>query len=343
MKIAVSVLALCAASLVATPIFAAPGGGGGGGLPSSSGPRVDPAEAYRQGVEALQAKDYKAAEKRFGDVLSVAPKNPEANYYMALAKVGLEKPKQSVRYLQRAIKERPNFIEAREKLALVSIELDDADEARAQLAAIEAIKAECLADEAACDAPFKARAESAAMKVSEALRPKVGETPEAMVSGDAPAVEAPAAEDTPGEDASASDSEGRQSLFFAPRGSGEARYVAAVRLINEARYDEAIASLVAAQTVVGPHPDILNYLGYAHRKLARFDEAKSWYAQALAIAPDHLGANEYLGELYLELGDLDRARLQLAKLDQLCAFGCAEREDLARLIALKSSDRQAAR
>lgn len=343
MKIAVSVLALCAVSIVATPILAAGGGGGGGGLPASSGPRVDPAEAYQQGVEALQAKDYKVAEKRFGDVLSVAPKNPEANYYMALAKVGLEKPKQSVRYLQRAIKERPNFVEAREKLALVSIGLDDADEARAQLAAIEAIKAECLADDAACDDPFKARADSAAMKVSEALRPKVGETPEAMVSGDAPAADEPTAEDAAGDAGGANDSEGQQSLFFAPRGTGEARYVAAVRLINEARYEEAIASLYAAQTAVGPHPDILNYLGYAHRKLARFDAAQSYYAQALAIAPDHLGANEYLGELYLELGDRDRARRQLATLDRLCAFGCAEREDLARLIALKASDRQASR
>jgi len=301
-------------------------------LPSSSGPRIDPAAAYKAGLEALQAKDYKSAEKNFGDVLSVAPKNPQANYYMALAKSGLEKPKQAVRYLERAIKESPNFVEAREKLALVSVDLGEPDEARAQLAAIEALKAECAAD-GACDEPFRARVEIALARVSEALRPKVGETPEGMVRDTAPAQEGPAAVD---------DNSQTQSLFFSPRRDGAGIYVAAVRLINEARYEDAILSLLDAQSAVGPHPDILNYLGFAHRKLGRIEDAKSWYAQALAINPDHLGANEYLGELYVEIGDLANARRQLAKLDRLCAFGCAEREDLARLIGVKATDRRAA-
>ena len=335
MRLSLVLLAAIAAFALA-PANAA-GSGGGAGLPSSSGPRVDPAKAFQEGVEALQAKDYRTAEKRFGDVLSVAPKNPEANYYMALAKTGLGKPKQSVRYLERAIKERPNFVEAREKLALVSVELDNPDEARAQLAAIEGLKAECAVD-GACDEAFKARVDVAITRVSEALRPKVGETPEGMVSGAAP--EAPA---TDAVDEAPADVDGRQSLFFAPRDDGAALYVAAVRLINEQRFEEAVASLLAAQGSVGPHPDILNYLGFAHRKLGRLEEAKNWYAQALAINPDHLGANEYLGELYVEVGDLERARRQLAKLDRLCAFGCAEREDLARLIDLKGSDRRAAR
>ncbi len=336
MKNALALFAVIAAFAV-SPAGAAPGGGGGAGLPSSSSPRVDPAQAYQDGLAALQAKDYKSAEKNFGDVLSVAPKNPEANYYMALAKSGLDKPKQAVRYLERAIKERPNFVEAREKLALVSIDLGEPDEARAQLAEIEKIKAGC-AVEGACDEPFKARIDKAIERVGEALRPKVGETPEGMVSGadDAAPAAAPA-------DEGPENGGGRQSLFFTPQADGAGLYVAAVRLINEARYEEAIASLIEAQGAVGPHPDILNYLGFAHRRLGRIEEAKSWYAQALAINPDHLGANEYLGELYLEIGDRAAARRQLAKLDALCAFGCAEREDLARLIAIKETDRQAAK
>lgn len=337
MKRLIAVFAIVAVAIAGAPAFAA-GSGGGAGLPSSSGPRVDPAKAYQEGIESLQAKDYKTAEKRFGDVLSVAPKNAEANYYMALAKTGLEKPKQAMRYLERAIKERPNFVEAREKLALLSIELGEPDEARAQLAAIEALKAECATD-GACDEPFKARVDVAITRITDALKPKVGETPEGMVSGEAPADEAEAEEPAP----EAADSDGRQSLFFAPKNDGNALYVAAVRLINEARYEDAIASLIAAQSSVGPHPDILNYLGFANRKLGRIEDAKNWYAQALAINPNHLGANEYLGELYVETGDLARARRQLATLDRLCAFGCAEREDLARLIDLKSSDRRAAR
>jgi tetratricopeptide (TPR) repeat protein len=321
-----------------SPAVAAPGGGGGG-LPSTSGPRVDPAKAYQEGVEALQAKDYKTAEEKFGAVLSVAPKNPEANYYMALAKSGLGKPKQAVRYLERAIKERGNFVEAREKLALISIDLGKAEAARAELAAIEALKAECAASADACDDPFKARVDLAIDRISAAMRPKVGETPEDIVSGEPPSPAATPAED----DDNAADSEGRQSLFFAPRSDGAALYVDAVRLINEARYADAIRSLRSAQSAMGPHPDILNYLGFANRKLGRIEEARSWYAQALAINPDHLGANEYLGELYVEIGDLDGARRQLSTLNRLCAFGCAEREDLARLIDLKSSDRRAAK
>jgi tetratricopeptide (TPR) repeat protein len=320
MRKSLTILAAIAATGFFGSAIAAPGGGGGG-LPSASGPRVDPAKAYQEGVAALQAKDFKTAESKFADVLSVAPKNPEANYYMALAKSGLGKPQQAARYLARAVKERGNFVEAREKLALISIELDDQDEARAQLAAIEALKAECAAAADACDDAFRARVDVAIARVKEALKPKTGETPEGVVSGAA----------------------ATQSLFPASRIAGASRYVDAVRLINEKRYEEAIGALLIAQSSVGPHPDILNYLGYSHRKLGRMEEARAWYSQALAINPDHLGANEYLGELYAEIGDLDGARRQLAKLDRLCAFGCAEREDLARLINLKSSDRRAAK
>lgn len=298
---------------VAAPAIAA-GSGGGSGLPATSGPRVDPAESFREGIEALQAKDYKKAEKKFGEVLSVAPKHPEANYYMALAKIGNGKSKNSVRYLEKAIKERGNFVEARERLALVQIELGDTEAAREQLAAIEALKAECASD-GACDEPFKARLDEALSRIAAALAPAAA--PE----------ETPAADDDADEESSE-----QQSLFFAPRDEGVAQYVTATRLINEARYEEAIADLYKAAAIVGPHPDILNYLGYSHRKLGMMDKAQDYYAQALALDPGHRGANEYLGELYLEIGEIAKARRQLARLDAICEFGCAEREDLARLI-----------
>lgn len=309
MKKMILMAAAAAAALTAAPAFAAPGGGGGG-LPATSGPAVDPAEAFREGVAALQAKDYKTAEKKFGDVLSVAPKHPEANYYMALAKVGADKTKGAVRYLEKAIKERDNFVEAREKLALISIELGDSDVAREQLTEIERLKAAC-ASAGDCDEAYVARVETALTRINEALAPAA----------------APAAEE--GAEPAPDD---QTSLFFAPRDEGVTQYLAATRLINEARYEEAIAGLYAARAIVGPHADILNYLGYAHRKLGRMDKAQDYYAAALAIDLDHKGANEYLGELYLEIGEIDKAKKQLATLDRLCAFGCAEREDLARLI-----------
>jgi tetratricopeptide (TPR) repeat protein len=290
-------------------------GSGGGGLPSTSTKQVDPAAAFSDGVAALQAKDYKKAEKKFGEVLSVAPKHPEANYYMALAKINNGKPKNAIRYLEKAIDARSNFVEAREKLALVSIDLGDADSARKQLTAIEGLKAECAAA-GDCEPDFVARVDLAIERVNVALNPAASE--------DAVAPSEDSAEEAPDED--------QTSLFFAPRDEGVAQYMAAVRLINEGRYEDAIADLDKAAAIVGPHADILNYLGYSNRKLGRMDNAQDYYAQALAIDPDHKGAHEYLGELYLEIGEIGKAKRQLAALDRVCDFGCAEREDLARLI-----------
>lgn len=337
MKKSVLILTAAAAVLAAAPALAAPGGGGGGGggLPATSGPKVDPAESFRDGVAALQANDYKKAEKKFGEVLSVAPKHPEANYYMALAKIGAGKSKNAVRYLQKAIKERGNFIEARERLALVKIDLGEPDAAREQLTAIEGLKAEC-ATAGDCEPDFVARVDLAIERINAALG--------AATATEAPPAEgasAPSSEETMDEaDGAADDAstdepadDDQVSLFFAPRSDGVAQYAAAVRLINEARYDAAIADLYDAQAIVGPHPDILNYLGYAHRKLGKMEKAQDYYAQALAIDPGHKGANEYLGELYLEIGEIGKAKAQLARLEEICAFGCVEREDLARLIA----------
>ena len=50
---------------------------------------------------------------------------------------------------------------------------------------------------------------------------------------------------------------------------------------------KAIASLQRARDSFGAHPDILTYLGFAHRKLNRLDVAESYYRQALAAAPNH--------------------------------------------------------
>lgn len=118
------------------------------------------------------------------------------------------------------------------------------------------------------------------------------------------------------------------------RGTGEAAYTQAVSLINEKRYDEALASLAGAAAVFGPQPDILAYQGYAWRKKGDLAKAESFYRQALAIAPDHIGATEYYGELKVARGDIAGAKVMLARLDQLCAFGCPDQEELRRWIEL---------
>lgn len=307
-------LSLVSAALVA-PAAAAPSGGGSLSAPERRA-QIDPEQSYKDGVQALQDGDFKLAEKKFGEVLRVAGDHPEANYYMGLAKVGREKEKSAVRYFKKAIKERSNFVEAREQLAIVYTGLEKPEEAEEQLAALREISDSCASE--TCDAAFVERTESAIAKVEAALNgeAEVSYLPEGSIA----------------------------SALFDPgdRDAGNAHYGLAVRLINQSRYEEAIVELNRAQAAVGPHPDVLNYLGYAHRKLGEFGRAENYYAAALDLDPSHLGANEYLGELYLELGKIDKAKSQLAKLESLCDFGCAEREDLARLIEIKESARTAA-
>ena len=101
---------------------------------------------------------------------------------------------------------------------------------------------------------------------------------------------------------------------------------------SKARFEDAIDSLRRLASAIGPHPDVLNYLGYAYRRLERYEQAETYYEQALTIDPLHRGANEYLGEMYVELGRLDEARARLAVLDEACPFACAEYEDLERVL-----------
>jgi tetratricopeptide (TPR) repeat protein len=123
-----------------------------------------------------------------------------------------------------------------------------------------------------------------------------------------------------------------RSLLFAGAKAGDAAYIQAVSLINERRYDEALKSLADAQAVFGPHPDILTYEGYTWRKKGDYARAENYYQQALAIAPNHVGATEYYGELKVARGDIAGARLMLAKLDRICAYGCPDADELRRWI-----------
>ena len=124
-------------------------------------------------------------------------------------------------------------------------------------------------------------------------------------------------------------------FLFASAKAGDTAYLQAVGLINEKKYQEAIDELQRARTTFGAHPDILTYLGFANRKLRRYDIAENYYRQALSAAPNHKGATEYYGELLVERGDMVGAKRMLAKLDNLCTFGCAEADELRRWVEVK--------
>jgi tetratricopeptide (TPR) repeat protein len=286
-------LILIASLGFAAPLFAAGGGGGGGGstAPSASAPQYDPAAEYQKGIVALQAKDFKIARTAFDRVLSIAPKDPNSNYLAGMARAGLNDLKGAKRNFERAAKLAPDMIRAWRELGVTYARLGEKPKGEGVVAGLKAKAATCAAT---C--------------------PQAKELAEAIKAVETALAGSPSAS--------------AGSLIFSSAAAGDARYLGAVGLINEGRYEAAIAELHAAQAAFGPHPDILTYLGFSNRKMKRFDVAEIYYREALAAAHTHRGATEYYGELMVERGNLAGAKAMLAKLDRECRFGCAEAEEL---------------
>jgi tetratricopeptide (TPR) repeat protein len=279
-------------------LAAGTGGGGGGSAPSMSAPQFDPAAEYRIGIEALQAQRFEDAKRAFAHVLEVAPRDANTNYLAGLANAGLGDLKNARKYYEKAVKADKDLVLAHRELAITYAKLGDRAKAEAELAVLTGLDNAC--------AKSCAKAADLGAAIS-AVQAALASVPSARL-------------------------ETQPSLLFASAAAGDRAYLDAVGLINERRYEEAIASLQAARATFGLHPDILTYLGFANRKLGRLESAESYYRQALAAAPKHKGATEYYGELMVERGDLAGAGAMLAKLDTICAFGCAEADELRRWI-----------
>ncbi|MBJ7437545.1 MAG: tetratricopeptide repeat protein [Sphingopyxis sp.] len=268
-------------------------------MPSQSAPAYDPTVDYKLGAEAFAAGNYADAAKAFKKVVSAVPRNPQANYLLGASYMAQGDFKRAVKPLEAAVRNDHNMIEARRDLGIAHAKLGKNDKAGEQLAALKGLQQIC--GSACADT---AKLEDAIAK----LDAVIASGPQSL-SAIIPEVKLAAA----------------QSL--------DATYVAAVSLINEHRYEAAIAKLDEALWAAGPHPDVLTYLGFANRKLKRYGEAEGYYLAALGIAPTHRGALEYYGELKLERGDLAGAKANLAKLETICGFGCYEADELRRWIA----------
>jgi tetratricopeptide (TPR) repeat protein len=126
---------------------------------------------------------------------------------------------------------------------------------------------------------------------------------------------------------------GSSDVQSRPAKAQDPNYAAAVSAIQAKNYAQAIPLLEQVVAKDPKNADAFNYLGYSNRELGQMDKALAFYQKALAINPDHRGAHEYLGELYLKTGNIKAAEVQLAKLDDLCTFGCEEYRELKRKIA----------
>ena len=287
------------------------GGMGGGGMPSggsgggyggySQQPQYDPTQEYERGTAALQAGKYRDAETAFQHVIDATPKAANAWLMLGESRAGAGDEKGAEKAYEHSVKLDDTSIDAHRELALSLIKMKQPDKANAELAALKSRAATC-GDTCPDAADLKA-----AISAVQSAMPPTG-SPSASLA-------APF------------------GLSVATPEAGDGAYVRAVSLINERRWDDALAALAKAEAAIGPHPDILTYKGYVWRKKGDWTQAEGFYRQALAMDPGHRGATEYYGELKVLEGDMSGARAMLAKLDSACAFGCAEAEELRLWIA----------
>jgi len=289
----ISATALAVSLFSFAPAYAGGSGSTGGGLSnsSSSTPQkvYNPVQDYQDGLSLIQANEYKQADRKFGQVLKATKRHSGANYYMGVAKAGQGKDKSSIRYFKAAAKYQPDLYEAHAGLGKAYAVTGKTEKAQKVLETLQTESTNCNGCGNA------ARIQDAISKVETALAGGVTKT-----------------------------------SYLSPYGfdSIDTQYFAAVSLINRGEYQAAFNDLSLTGAAAGPHPDITTYMGYTQRKLGNYDLAKTYYAMALEVAPNHKGANEYLGELYVETGDLDLAKVQLAKLESICSFGCVEEDEL---------------
>jgi Flp pilus assembly protein TadD len=288
------------ASSLPLAVLASGGGGGGGSAPSASGPMYDPAAEYQKGLEAISNGKWKDAQRAFNNVTDAAPKAFEGWFMLGYAKGGGGDPKGARRAYERATKLKPEDIAARRELAINLARIGETEKALSELTLLQGRAATC-----AESCPDAALLKSGIAAIETALAPP-----------------AQAMQPTP------------QSFVAPPRpDQGDQAYADALTLVNQGRMDDAWSALGKAELALGPHPDILTYKGYVRRRMGQTHMAEDYYRQALAMAPEHRGALEYYGELKVLQGDLAGARHLLARLDQVCAFGCPEAEELRRWIA----------
>jgi tetratricopeptide (TPR) repeat protein len=319
----VSALA-CAALLALSPGAQASGGGGGGGMGGgmsdmgSSG--ENPQIVYQRALQEMQGHNYSAAIRDLRTVQRAAPNDPNIQFVLGVAYVGANDTRNAKTQFEHAARQHNAPLAVYLQLGLIDLQSGDHDGAVAQQTKLQTMLQAC---DAQCGDAQHAAIQAQLDAMNQALA-NAAATPSTTTTTTTTAP-APASSPTTG-------------WNFPNVPEGRAAYAAAVGLINQQRYSEALVQLDRAEAAIGPHPDILNYKGFTSRRLGRIDDALNYYHEALALDPNHRGANEYLGELYLQMGRLSEARAQLAKLDHLCAYGCAEHEELAHFIDLAEAN-----
>ena len=101
-------------------------------------------------------------------------------------------------------------------------------------------------------------------------------------------------------------------------------------------YEKAIKYLLEANSQNPVDPDILNLLGFSHRKIGDYENAEIYYSMGLELDPKHVGINEYMGELFVVTNRLDKAKERLAVLEDC---NCKEYKELKLVIEGKKESK----
>ena len=129
----------------------------------------------------------------------------------------------------------------------------------------------------------------------------------------------------------------RTSLFPKPVASStdDERFMAGYWLAKHGYYQEAID--VLSKIDKSDDPRILNYIGYATRKLGNIDQALVFYRKAISLDPDYVMSRAYMGEAFLAKGDRHAALTQLREIAQRCGTSCEAYRKLSSTIAAQTA------
>ena len=206
-----------------------------GSSSSKRSPRstVNVSEEFEKGIAALEAEDYETAEDAFSKVVKVRSRDGDVRAFLGISQLGLGDYKDAKKSLEKAVKYNTILPQAYVALGVVHLHFDEPDQAKQQLAAIVEMGDTCFEPCA-----FEQEIQQAHDTLSAAI-------------------------------GTYEDGEPQANLVL-PNGKSNGLYVTDVRHINAGRYGQAIDLLLALNEVDPSNPDVLNYLGFSHRKLSQF-------------------------------------------------------------------------